>query len=175
MYDLWQPWRSRRRGTMKRIKRMKRMKRMKRSKEWGGRGGCSMEKVDHRLCQEGSHGVTHARLALHLRLAKNEQPYKVAGLRFNPKFISSISKGLSRCRSVSERLTCTMVLFPSTLLFSSPRYPRSSLFLARKKIGMHSCKQSTTLWVVYRHLYYIRGHWCPRFASLTSTLFSGFP
>lgn len=63
----------------------------------------------------------------HLRLAKSEQPYKVARLRFNPKFISSISKGLSRCPSVSERLTCTTVLFPSTLLLSSARYPRSSL------------------------------------------------
>lgn len=28
--------------------------------------------------------------------AKSKQPYKVAGLRFNPKFISSISKSLSR-------------------------------------------------------------------------------
>lgn len=27
---------------------------------------------------------------------KSKQPYKVAGLRFNPKFISSISKSLSR-------------------------------------------------------------------------------
>lgn len=38
---------------------------------------------------------------------ESKQPYKVAGLRFNPKFISSISKGLSRDPSVSERLTRT--------------------------------------------------------------------
>lgn len=46
-----------------------------------------------------SHGVTHARLVLHLLSAKSEHPYKVAELRFNPKFISSISKGLSPCPS----------------------------------------------------------------------------
>lgn len=34
--------------------------------------------------------------------SESEQPYKVAGLRFNPKFISSISKGLSRAPSPSE-------------------------------------------------------------------------
>lgn len=115
----------------------------------GGRGGCSTGKVDHGLCQEGSHGVTHARLALHLRLAKSEQPYKVAGLRFNPKFISSISKGLSRCRSVSERLTCTTRRsFYSTLLVSSLLFSKISkipLSPARENFGMHPCKHSTTL------------------------------
>lgn len=35
--------------------------------------------------------------------SESEQPYKVAGLRFNPKFISSISKGLSRAPRPSER------------------------------------------------------------------------
>lgn len=44
-------------------------------------------------CQEGS-------MASHTHLdspsTKSKQPYKVAGLRFNPKFISSISKSLSR-------------------------------------------------------------------------------
>lgn len=44
-------------------------------------------------CQEGS-------MASHTHLdspsTESKQPYKVAGLRFNPKFISSISKSLSR-------------------------------------------------------------------------------
>lgn len=44
-------------------------------------------------CQEGS-------MASHTHLGspsgESKQPYKVAGLRFNPKFISSISKSLSR-------------------------------------------------------------------------------
>lgn len=48
---------------------------------------------------------------------ESKQPYKVAGLRFNPKFISSISKGLSRTPSVSERLTRTL---------PSPTSPRCS-------------------------------------------------
>lgn len=43
---------------------------------------------------------------------ESKQPYKVAGLRFNPKFISSISKGLSRDPSVSERLTRTTLPSP---------------------------------------------------------------
>lgn len=43
-----------------------------------------------------------------------KQPYKVAGLRFNPKFISSISKGLSRGPGVSERLTRTTLALPDT-------------------------------------------------------------
>lgn len=51
---------------------------------------------------------------------KSKQPYKVAGLRFNPKFISSISKGLSRDPSVSERLTRT------TLPSLRERLPRCS-------------------------------------------------
>lgn len=45
---------------------------------------------------------------------ESKQPYKVAGLRFNPKFISSISKGLSRGpERVSERLTRTTLPSPT--------------------------------------------------------------
>lgn len=53
---------------------------------------------------------------------ESKQPYKVAGLRFNPKFISSISKGLSRDPSVSERLTRTTL--PSLRERDCPAAPR---------------------------------------------------
>lgn len=44
-------------------------------------------------CQKGSM-ASHTHLTL--PSSESEQPYKVAGPRFNPKFISSISKSLSR-------------------------------------------------------------------------------
>lgn len=84
---------------------------------------------------------------------ESKQPYKVAGLRFNPKFISSISKGLSRDPSVSERLTRTTL--PSLRerdaaprLVSSP--PPSPIFLfslvgASECAPVHRCIASTPL------------------------------
>lgn len=42
--------------------------------------------------------ASHVHLTARHPGEKSKQPYKVAGLRFNPKFISSISKGLSRGR-----------------------------------------------------------------------------
>ena len=63
--------------------------------------------------------------------AKSKQPYKVAGLRFNPKFISSISKSLSRCLEREREAdedddafpSLHPVLFASYLSFLSPSSP----------------------------------------------------
>lgn len=62
--------------------------------------GRSPNMVDRLWMSGGAHGVTHAPRPRYT--SESEQPYKVAGLRFNPKFISSISKGLSRAPSPSE-------------------------------------------------------------------------
>ena len=123
--------------------------------------------------------------------AKSKQPYKVAGLRFNPKFISSISKSLSRCLEREREAdedddafpSLHPVLFASYLSFLSPSSPSphpprspfscllSHAFLtltrfffalpSRGTIGMFvgasvHLKYTTTLWLLYRHLYYIR-------------------
>lgn len=90
------------------------------------------------------------------RPGESKQPYKVAGLRFNPKFISSISKGLSRGpERVSERLTRTTLPFPtpprcssSCLARSSPFPPfPPSLVEASECATVHRCirKHTTTL------------------------------
>lgn len=62
---------------------------------------------------------------------ESKQPYKVAGLRFNPKFISSISKGLSRGpERVSERLTRTTLPSPTPPRCSPSCLARSSPLLS---------------------------------------------
>lgn len=99
-------------------------------------------------------------MASHMHLtspseSESKQPYKVAGLRFNPKFISSISKGLSRSpERVSERLTRTTLpsptpprCFSSCLARSSPPPPPPSLVEASECATVHRCirKHTTTL------------------------------
>lgn len=119
---------------------------------------------------------------------ESKQPYKVAGLRFNPKFISSISKGLSRDPSVSERLTRTTL----PLRHCAPLLPVLSrpllatpflLFLAGTSecTPVHRCIASTPLhYDSYIAIFIISAaHRCPR-SRLTSVVssyssFSLFP
>lgn len=114
---------------------------------------------------------------------ESKQPYKVAGLRFNPKFISSISKGLSRGPSVSERLTRTTLLpvsSPSLSLTPSPII-LFSLVGASECAPVHRCVASTPLHYDYYIAIFIisAAHRYPR-SRLTSVVssyssFSLFP
>lgn len=113
---------------------------------------------------------------------KSKQPYKVAGLRFNPKFISSISKGLSRGpERVSERLTRTTLpsptpprCSPSCLARSLPLLSSSFLSLmgASECATVHRCIASTPLhYDSYIAIFIISAvHRCPR-SRLTSIVF----
>lgn len=113
------------------------------------------------------------------RPGESKQPYKVAGLRFNPKFISSISKGLSRGpERVSERLTRTTLpsptpprRSPSCLARSSP--PSLSLVGASECATVHRCIASTPLhYDSYIAIFIISAaHRCPR-SRLTSVVSS---
>lgn len=106
---------------------------------------------------------------------ESKQPYKVAGLRFNPKFISSISKGLSRVSSVSERLTRTTLpsptLSPALLpvlplhsVSSSSSSSSLSLVGASECASLHRCIVSTLLhYDSYIAIFIISAaHRCPR-------------
>lgn len=112
---------------------------------------------------------------------ESKQPYKVARLRFNPKFISSISKGLSRTPSVSERLTRTLPsptsprCSPSCLIrFSFPSH-HLLLSVSCGSVGMcspvHRCIASTPLhYDSYIAIFIIfAAHRCPR-SRLTSVV-----
>lgn len=112
---------------------------------------------------------------------ESKQPYKVAGLRFNPKFISSISKGLSRGpERVSERLTRTTLPSPTPPRCSSSCLARSSplLSLSFSLVGasecamVHRCIASTPLhYDSYIAIFIISAaHRCPR-SRLTSIVF----
>ena len=114
---------------------------------------------------------------------ESKQPYKVAGLRFNPKFISSISKGLSRGpERVSERLTRTTLpsptpprCSPSCLdpRLSSPLSFFLSLVGASECATVHRCIASTPLhYDSYIAIFIISAaHRCPR-SRLTSVVSS---
>lgn len=125
-------------------------------------------------------------MASHMHLtspseSESKQPYKVAGLRFNPKFISSISKGLSRGpERVSERLTRTTLpsptpprCFSSCLARSSPPPPLPPLLWKRRNARRCTgASASTPLhYDSYIAIFIISAaHRCPR-SRLTSIVF----
>lgn len=77
-------------------------------KEGRREGGMKRGRMAVRRTWWTVYGCQEEPMASHMHLtsprytSESKQPYKVAGLRFNPKFISSISKGLSRAPRPSE-------------------------------------------------------------------------
>lgn len=137
-------------------------------------------------------------MASHMHLtsliaSESKQPYKVAGLRFNPKFISSISKGLSRAPSPSEweadeddaspspTLSRRLVSPRASLLSFSPFLPLPplpppiplSLVGASECAPVHRCIASTPLhYDSYIAIFIISAvHRCPQ-SRLTSVVSS---